>query len=90
MRPQLLVGGLLVVLMGAGFYFTALPLVYFWSIPFVFGGGIMALASLFMSEGPGPIRPPEGYRFCVFCSTPVPLQQERCPQCNGLQPKEGR
>jgi hypothetical protein len=88
MRPQLLVGGLLVALMGAGFYFLELPLVYFWSVPFFFGGMIMAGASFFMEEGTGPIAPPEGYRFCVFCSTPVQLQQERCPHCNGVQPRD--
>ena len=89
MRPQLFVGGLLVLFLGALFYAIPLPLVFFWSIPFAIGGGIMALASFFISEGPGPIRPPEGFRFCVFCSTPVPLTSERCPHCNGLQPREG-
>ena len=89
MRPQLFVGGLLAVLLGVLFYAVPLPLVFFSSIPFVIGGGIMALASFFMSEGPGPIPPPEGSRFCVFCSTPVPVGSERCPHCNGLQPREG-
>ncbi len=88
MRPQLLVGGLLVALMGAGFYALQIPLVYFWSIPFVAGGAIMIVASFFLSESPGPPTPPEGFRFCVFCSTPVPLASDRCPQCDGLQPKE--
>ena len=88
MRPQLLVGGLLVALMGVGFYALQLPLVYFWSLPFGVGGAIMIIASFFLSETPGPLRPPEGSRFCVFCSTPVPLTSERCPHCNGLQPKE--
>ncbi len=87
MRPQLLIGGLLVALTGVVFYLVPLPLVYFWSLPFVIGGGVMSLASLFMAEGPGPVMPPEGFRFCVFCSTPVPLASERCPHCNGLQPK---
>jgi len=85
MRPQLLAGGLLVVAMGAGFYLLQLPLVYFWSIPFVIGGAIMVIASFFLSEGPGPMVPPEGYRFCPFCSTPVKIGAERCPHCNGLQ-----
>ncbi len=87
MRPQLLIGGLLVALTGVVFYLVPLPLVYFWSLPFVIGGGVMSLASLIMAEGPGPMMPPEGFRFCVFCSTPVPLASERCPHCNGLQPK---
>ena len=89
MRPQLLVGGALVALMGAGFYVLQLPLVYFWSLPFAVGGGLMALASFFLSPTQGPVRPQEGFRFCVFCSTPVPLASDRCPHCNGLQPKEG-
>jgi len=88
MRPQLLVGGLLVALMGAGFYALEIPFVYFWSVPFVAGGAIMIVASLFLPESSGPMTPPPGFRFCVFCSTPVPLTSERCPQCNGLQPKE--
>ncbi len=74
---------------GSGFYILALPFVYFWGIPLVIAGGIMAVASFFMSESPGPVEPPEGYRFCVYCSTPVPLTSARCPHCNGLQPREG-
>lgn len=87
MRPQLFLGGLLVALMGAGFYILQLPLVFFWSLPFAIGGGIMMVASLFLSETQGPLKPAEGFRFCVFCSTPVPIAAERCPHCNGLQPK---
>jgi hypothetical protein len=64
-----------------------LPFLFFWSIPLVLGGGIMALASFFLSEGEGPITPPPGYRFCVFCTSPVPVDAERCPRCNGLQPR---
>ncbi len=88
MRSQLLIGGVLVAAMGAGFYALELPLVYFWSVPFVIGGAMMAIASFFLPPSAGPLKPPEGYRFCVFCSTPVPLAAERCPHCNGLQPKE--
>ena len=89
MRPQLFVGGLLVALMGAGFYALQLPFVYFWSIPFVIGGGVMMVASLFLPESEGPVKPPEGFRFCVYCSTPVSLVSERCPRSNGVQPGEG-
>jgi hypothetical protein len=88
MRPQLFVGGLLVAAMGGGFYLLQIPLVYFWSVPFVIGGGVMMIASFFLSESPGPLRPPEGFRFCPFCSTPVQIGAQRCPHCNGLQPKE--
>jgi hypothetical protein len=89
MRSQLFAGGVLVVLLGVLFYAFPLPLVYFWSIPFAVGGGIMMIASFFMSESTGPIKPPEGFRFCVFCTNPVPVTSERCPKCDGLQPKEG-
>lgn len=89
MRPQLLAGGLFVALLGVALYALQLPLVFFWSLPFAIAGGIMVLASFFLPEGPGPIKPPEGYRFCVFCTNPVQLASERCPRCNGLQPKGG-
>ena len=89
MRPQLLGGGVLVVLMGVGFYAFPLPLVYFWSLPFMVGGGVMAIGSLFLPESQGPVLPPDGFKFCPFCSTPVPHGALRCPHCNGVQPKEG-
>lgn len=82
-----MVAGVMIVLLGAVFYLLQVPLVYFWSIPFAIGGGVMAVASLMMSESEGPIEAPEGYRFCVFCGTPVKLIADRCPHCNGLQPK---
>ncbi len=88
MRPQLFLGGLLVAIMGGGFYALQLPLAYFWSIPFVIGGGIMIVVSLFLPESEGPVLPPEGFRFCAYCATPVPLASERCPHCDGVQPRE--
>jgi len=87
MRPQLLVGGLFVGIMGLGFYVLELPLVYFWSIPFAIGGAIMIIASFFLPETQGRLTPPEGFRFCLYCSSPVPLTSDRCPHCNGVQPK---
>jgi len=87
MRSQLLVAGTIVALTGVAFYALEVPLVYFWSLPFVIGGALMAIASAFLPERAGRIDPPEGYMFCVFCSTPVPLASDRCPQCNGLQPR---
>jgi len=87
MRPQLLFGGLLVALMGVGFYVLALPFAYFWSIPFGAAGVIMIAASFFLSETEGPVQPPEGFRFCPYCSTAVSLSAERCPHCNGVQPR---
>lgn len=87
MRPQLFGGGLLVLIIGAVFFLFAIPLAYFWSLPFVGGGAIMIAVSFILPEGPAPLAPPEGYRFCVFCSSPVPLDAERCPHCNGHQPR---
>jgi hypothetical protein len=87
MRPQLFGGGILVIIVGAVFYILAIPFAYYWSIPFVFGGGIMVAASFFLPEGPAPLAPPEGYRFCVYCSTTIPEEAERCPHCNGYQPR---
>lgn len=87
MRPQLLTGGLLVALMGLGFYVLALPFAFFWSIPFGVAGVIMIVAGFFLPETEGPVRPPEGFRFCPYCSTPVSLSSERCPYCDGVQPR---
>lgn len=88
MRPQLFFGGLLVALMGTGLYAFPLPLVYFWSIPFAIGGVIMIGASFFLPESTGPVQPPEGFRFCRYCSTPVKIGSDRCPHCNGVQPRD--
>ncbi|MDG6990805.1 MAG: hypothetical protein JRM99_05215 [Nitrososphaerota archaeon] len=87
MRPQLVAGGLMVGVIGAAFFVLEVPLAYFWSIPFMVGGLIMIVAGFFLPEGPAPLAPPEGYRFCVFCSTPVAEDAERCPHCNGHQPR---
>jgi len=88
MRPQLLVGGLLIAAMGAGFYFLQLPLVFFWSLPFGIAGIFMAIIGVFVPETTGTVQPPEGYRFCPFCSTPVRIGTARCPQCDGVQRTE--
>ncbi|HUI23753.1 MAG TPA: hypothetical protein VLY82_05105 [Nitrososphaerales archaeon] len=88
MRSQLLVGGLLIAAMGAGFYLLELPFVYFWSLPFGIAGIIMVIISFFVPENEGSVQPPEGYRFCPFCSTPVMKGTERCPHCNGVQRTE--
>ncbi len=52
-------------------------------------GLVLAGIGLIAKEREGAIEPPAGHRFCPFCSTPVPLTAERCPQCNGVQPKDG-
>ena len=58
-----------------------------WGIFSVVTGLAVAGISLLVRPGSDPIEPPEGHRFCVFCSTPVPIGSARCPHCNGLQPK---
>ncbi len=90
MRSQLLVGGVVIMGMGGAFYLLELPLVYFWSFPFLIGGALMTLASPFLGEREGPVEPPEGHRFCVFCSYPVPLTQSVCGHCGGRQPPEAQ
>ena len=89
MRSQLLVSGALVILLGVAFYVLQIPLVYSWSLVFIAGGALMSLSSFFVGERAGPIAPPEGFRFCRFCSAAVPLQAPRCPQCNGIQQTGG-
>lgn len=86
MRPQLVGAGVLVIILGAVFYVLAIPLVFFWSIPFAIGGAVMMGVGLLIPESAGPVEPPEGYRFCPFCSSPVRLDATRCDHCNGIQP----
>ncbi len=86
MRPQLFGAGVLVIILAAVLYALAIPIVFSWSIPFALGGAAMAVISLFLPESAGPVEPPEGYRFCPYCSSPVKLDAKRCDQCNGIQP----
>ena len=88
MRSQLLVSGTLVALLGVSFLILQIPLAYSWSLVFVAGGALMAGASFFAAESTGPVTPPDGFRFCRFCSATVPLEAPRCPRCNGLQQME--
>jgi hypothetical protein len=88
MRSQLLVGGTMIGLTGLAFFVLQIPFAYFWSIPFMIGGLIMAAVSPFLSESEGPVRPPEGYIFCVFCSVLLPAGTEKCENCGGHQPRE--
>ena len=88
MRSQLLVGGLLVAGMGLVFIVTQLPLIYFWGYPFAVGGAVMALAAPLLPEREGPVQPPDGFRFCVYCSKLVPDGEPTCEYCGGRQPAE--
>ncbi len=62
----------------------SVPLVF--SIPFVVAGIGMIAASPFLSPSDLPVRPPEGYKFCTYCSTTIPADAGRCPKCDGVQP----
>ena len=86
MRSQLFVAGVIIGGTGVASYVLQIPLMELWSIPFMAGGGLMIVASLFLSESHGPVQPPEGYRFCAYCGNPVKLDQARCERCNGVQP----
>lgn len=87
MRSRLLISGMMTFALGLLLYILEIPLFFAWSIPFMIGGMIMALVSPFLRESEGPLQPPEGYTFCVFCSNLVKLGEERCNHCGGLQPK---
>ncbi|MDA4125244.1 MAG: hypothetical protein OK438_07355 [Thaumarchaeota archaeon] len=89
MRPPLLGSGLLVMATGAAFYFLELPIFSVWGFPMVVGGGIMSAVAFWLPEGRGQVRPPDGYRFCVFCTSLVPIGGVRCSHCNGIQPQGG-
>jgi len=89
LRPQLLGAGVLVVVMGLLFLVLGIPIIFSWSIVFIAAGAVMMAVSFFVPEGPGPLEPPEGYRFCRFCSSPVKIGAPRCDHCNGIQPTEG-
>jgi hypothetical protein len=88
MRPQLMVAGLLIMSMGGVFVVLEIPLVYSWSVVFLAGGAMMVLASPFVSQSPGPVEAPQGYKFCRYCTAEVPVEAERCPKCDGLQRDE--
>jgi hypothetical protein len=55
---------------------------------FIAAGLVLAGLSAVAKEREDKVEPPPGTRFCVFCSSPVPLTEVRCPNCNGVQPRE--
>lgn len=85
MRSSLILTGLIIVVLGLALYLLEIPFAYLWSFPFVVGGVVFIVAGSFLKESEGQVEPPEGYRFCPFCSTPVLLTASRCDHCNGLQ-----
>jgi len=59
-----------------------------WGVVTILAGLALTGIGFFAKERNGPVEPPPGQKFCVFCSVMMPQEAPRCPQCNGLQPKE--
>jgi hypothetical protein len=59
-----------------------------WGILTVAAGIVLAAVGVVAKERTGPIEPPPGYRFCVFCTATMPIDALRCPVCNGVQPTD--
>lgn len=85
MRSSLILTGLIIVALGLALYLLEIPFAYLWSFPFMAGGVVFVLVGSLLKESTTNVEPPEGYRFCRFCNTPVLLTVERCDHCNGLQ-----
>lgn len=85
MRSSLILAGLIIAALGLALYFLEIPFAYLWSFPFMAGGVLFVLVGSLLKESTTNVEPPEGYRFCRFCNTPVLLTAERCDHCNGLQ-----
>jgi hypothetical protein len=85
MRSSLVLTGIIIAVLGLALYVLELPFAYLWSFPFMVGGVVFVLAGFFLKESEGQVEPPEGYKFCRFCNTPVLLTADRCDHCNGLQ-----
>jgi hypothetical protein len=95
-RTSLVFAGLLVTGLGALLFGietvfsplggTALPSLLSPATPFVAAGLIMLVIGAFLREGSGPVQPPEGFAFCVYCGNLMKSDQPRCDKCGGLQP----
>jgi len=83
MRPSMMVAGLLLTLTGGGLYLALGG--YAW-LAFAGIGAAVIVVGYFVAEVTEKVEPPAGYRFCPFCTSPVMEGQERCSECNGLQP----
>jgi hypothetical protein len=96
MRSSLVVAGLLTFGLGVVIWIVELPFAALGdlafpalnspSAPFLVGGVLMIVVGSLIKESTSKIEPPEGYRFCPFCSTPVLIGEKRCDYCGGLQP----
>jgi hypothetical protein len=88
MRSRLFFAGAMMLIFSAVLFVLQLPLVFFWSIPFGISGIIMMIVAPFLKESEGPVKPPDGYVFCVYCSNVISASATRCNYCNGKQPRE--
>ena len=61
----------------------SVPLAF--SVPFVAAGLGMMAASPFLKPSDLPVRPPDGHKFCPYCSSTIPADAVRCPKCDGVQ-----
>jgi hypothetical protein len=83
MRSSLVVSGGIISLTGGVLFVTLDGTAW---LALIAGGVVALVAGFLLGEMADKVEPPPGYRFCLFCSTPVMEGAERCGHCNGLQP----
>ena len=84
MRSSLVVSGGIILITGVALFLAFQGTAW---LVLIAGGAAASVAGFVLEESTDRVDPPPGYRFCVFCSTPVAEGDERCGHCNGLQPK---
>jgi hypothetical protein len=84
MRSSLVVSGGIIALTGVALYVALAGGAW---LVMIAGGMVVVVSGFLLKEVTDRVEPPDGYRFCLFCSTPVVIGAERCGHCNGLQPE---
>ncbi len=82
MRSSLVVSGGILVLTGIVLFVALSGEAW---LALIAGGAVVLVSGFFLKEVTDRIEPPQGYHFCMFCSTLVTDGAERCSHCNGLQ-----
>ena len=82
MRSSLVVSGGIITLTGVALFVALAGEAW---LALVAGGFVVLVSGFLLGEATERVVPPDGYRFCLFCSTPVMVGAERCSHCNGLQ-----